>query len=101
MKLRVAKKICWVVFESFQCDERWVFTKTPHWKQSTIEKAIQVCRRHDKIKGRPKHRPMPYIPSDRELEEQGEIFGAIMCNLAEDLGVPTEEVDKVREQIFR
>jgi hypothetical protein len=45
---------------------------------------------------------MPYIPSDRELEEQGEIFCSIFCNLAEDLGLaPIEEIDKVREQIFR
>jgi hypothetical protein len=101
MKLRQAQKICWVVFDRFQCDPKPFKKHHPRWKPSTIEKAIAVCRRHDRGKKPERFREL-YIPDEREIEEQDEMMAMILFSLAEDVfGVPTEEVDKMREQFFK
>jgi len=105
MKLRQAIKICRLIFD----DHGWSrnLRRHPDWKRGTVDKAIAACRRHTrwgKYLDRPSahsHRRMPYIPDDREMQEQAEITISIFCNLAEELGLaPIEEIDKVREQIF-
>jgi hypothetical protein len=97
LKLRQAKKICLIVFEEYKCSRPFRFCESSKWKCNTVEKAIVVCR----SKKAPRHREMPYIPTEEEMNERAEIGAYIFCDIAEILGVPTEEVDKIREQIWK
>ena len=92
MNLRQAIKICRKVYED---KYKWnAYIPLYGWRR--VAEARRVCKRH---KWRYKQdKRMPHIPSERELDEQAEMFGMIFEQLACKLtGKPSTLFDMVED----
>lgn len=92
MRLRQAIKICREVFGYEDKNMRDRIAKDRTWSQ--VQEAKKVCR------GRWLDKRIPYIPSEEEEYERAEIFGCLMLDLAQESGVPAEEIDRVKTEFL-
>ena len=83
MKRRIARKVCRIHF-----DDRFPLIRH---KYTTVREAIRIGRRNWLSDKR-----FPYILSDSEMEERGEIVMSLFASLAESLGceLPPELSEK-------
>ena len=94
LKLRQAIKICREVygFSFKQMQDRCAKRRT--YKQ--IQEAKRSCLRRDWLDDR----RIPHIPNEKEEYEQAEIFGCLMLDLSEVMGMSKEEIDKQKEKFL-
>lgn len=94
MKLRIAAKVVNTVFHHRYKDfERHVRVR---YRRGTIQKALAVCRK------KWLNPRVPYVPPDSELDEQAEVLGLILFDMAEKVfGVDPAECDKKKEEFLQ
>jgi hypothetical protein len=97
VKLRIAIKVCREVYEYGMSQRRNRFAahfwKKRAWK--TIGEARRICLR------RRENRRVPVcIPSDDERDQQAEIFGCLMIDLTESLGLASPEECEAKKTEF-
>ena len=84
MKLRQAIKICNELYGDYGYPRS---LRSINWKPPTVQMAIKLCNR------RSGDRRIPYIPSDDEMQERGEMLVSIFEQLLTGEGPLMELAD--------
>ena len=86
MRLRVACKVADKVYG--------YGLHIPRYRRSTVARATAICRRrwcNDRV---------PFVPSESELHQRAEIFGCMMIDLAQALGIPPDECERKKDEFL-